>query len=405
LLWRAGAIAARQSISLTYPQGIICVHPEKPLNAPAARVDIPAWLERFPRAGSIYQKYEKFLPVAVFAIGFLWDSITMTRVDSLIDNIILLFYLASLGVMIYQTVKRQCGMATSRWMQRLQPHFLWAMQFCYGGMFSSFVVFYFKSVSWTGTQFFFLILVALLIGNEFLHHRLGNPVLLAILYSFCLISYLAFFLPVILARIGPEVFLLAGCLSLVISFLVFAAAYWPERDLWAHRMKPITTWIAAIFVAGQLLYFANLIPPVPLSLKSAGIYHSVTRTSAGYQVQNYPTPLYRFWKRWDDPFYYSPGQAAFCYTAIFAPPGIEVPIIHVWSRQTASGWTRTDRIRFDIAGGREMGYRGFTRKGNLPPGNYRVDVETERGQILGRVEFAVIVRKVSPVFLETRIIR
>jgi hypothetical protein len=381
------------------------VHPEEYLNTPAVSGNIPAWLERFPKAGRLYQKYEKFLPVAVFVIGFLWDSITMTRVDSLIDNVILLFYLAALGVMVYQTVKRQCGMATSRWMRRAQPHFLWAMQFCYGGMFSSFVVFYFKSVSWTGTQFFFLILVALLIGNEFLHHRLENPVLLAIFYSFCLISYFAFFLPVILTRIGPEVFVLAGCLSLITSFLVFAAAYWPERDQWVRRMKPIAAWILAVFLAGQLLYFANLIPPVPLSLKSAGIYHSVARVSAGYQVQYYPTPLYRFWKRWDDPFYYSPGQAAFCYTAIFAPPGIRVPIIHIWSRKTASGWKTTDRIRFNIAGGREMGFRGFTQKGNLSPGNYRVDVETERGQILGRIEFEVVAREISPAFLETQIIR
>jgi hypothetical protein len=380
------------------------VHSEESLNTPVVPGGAPAWLGRFPKAAGLYQKCEKFLPVVVFVVGFLWDSITMTRVDSLIDNVVLLIYLTALAVMIYQTVKQQCGMATSRRMRRFQPYFLWAMQFCYGGMFSSFVVFYFKSVSWTGTQFFFLILVALLVGNEFLHHRLGNAVLLAVLYSFCLISYFAFFLPVILTRIGPEVFALAGCISLVLSLLVFAAAYWPERDHWLRRMRPITAWILAIFVASQLLYFANLIPPVPLSLKSAGIYHSVVRDSAGYQVQHYPTPLYRFWKRWDDPFYYSPGQAAFCYSAIFAPPGIRVPIIHVWSRRTAAGWKQTDRIRFNIAGGREMGYRGFTRKGNLSAGDYRVDVETERGQILGRVEFAVVAREISPAFLESRII-
>jgi hypothetical protein len=100
-----------------------------------------------------------------------------------------------------------------------------------------------------------------------------------------------------------------------------------------------------------------------------------------------------------------PRQTAFCYTAIFAPPGIRVPVIHVWSRKTATGWKATDHIRFNIAGGREMGYRGVTRKGHLSPGDYRVDVETERGQILGRIEFAVVAREISPAFLEAQIIR
>ncbi len=116
--------------------------------------------------------------------------------------------------MIIFTLRRQAGLLRNRWIMRVEPHFLWAMQFLLGGLLSSYVVFYFKSVSWTQTQFFFILLVALLIGNEFLHHRLGNPLLLATLFFFCAFSYFAFFLPVVLARVGTGMFLVSGSAEL-----------------------------------------------------------------------------------------------------------------------------------------------------------------------------------------------
>jgi len=72
------------------------------------------------------------------------------------------------------------------------------------------VILYFMSVFWTRTLLFFVILVTLLLGNEFLHQRLENPKLLATLYSFCLFSNLAFLLPTIFANVSTGIFLLAS---------------------------------------------------------------------------------------------------------------------------------------------------------------------------------------------------
>ena len=163
----------------------------------------------------------------------------MTRVDNLLDNIILLFYLAIIAAMIILTLRRQCGQDPPGWIQKLESRFLWAMQFCFGGLFSSYVIFYFKSASFTRTQFFFLILVLLWIGNEFLEQRLKNQVLLAVLYCFCLFSFLAFFLPVILARVNAWIFFLAGCFSLVISLGIFSIGLLPEPGEWRKRMTPV----------------------------------------------------------------------------------------------------------------------------------------------------------------------
>jgi hypothetical protein len=358
-----------------------------PHQSPAAQTKLGTLKSRF---GEFYRRHEKYSGLFIFGAGFAWDSLTMTRVDNIIDNIILLFYLAIIAAMIVVTLRLHCGKPPTGWIQKLEPRFLWAMQFCFGGLFSSYVIFYFKSSSFTRTQFFFLILVLLWIGNEFLEERLKNQALLAVLYCFCLFSFFAFFLPVVLARVNARIFLLAGFLSLCISIAIFSVGYLPDRVEWRRRMAPVTAWILMIVMTVNVLYFANLIPPVPLALTRAGIYHYVRRTSEGYVAKYVPPSLARFWRKWDNPFYFTPGESVYCYTAVFAPGKVRIPVCHVWSRKTGRGWTQTDRIDFEITGGRDGGFRGYTAKGGITPGEWRVEVETETGQTLGRIDFTVV---------------
>jgi hypothetical protein len=48
-----------------------------------------------------------------------------------------------------------------------------------------------------------------------------------------------------------------------------------------------------------------------------------------------------------------------------------------------------DRIPIKISGGREGGYRAYSFKQGLGPGDWRVDVEAEDGRIIGRVAVTV----------------
>lgn len=366
----------------------------------------PAWLQRFPALHRLYSRYERYVGVIVFAVGFIWDSLTMVRIDNRIDIAILLFYLTALASMIFFTLRRQSGCDLPGWVSRLEPYFLWAMQFALGGLFSAFVIFYFKSASWTRTQFFFVILLCLLVGNEFLKHRLNNPKLLATLYSFCLLSFLAFFLPIVFTSVNPLLFVLAGALSLTISSAVFAIGIPRDQEDWHLRLRPILACVFGVCLGLNLLYFSNLIPPVPLALKTAGIYHHVARAPAGYDVQYVQPSFYRFWRQYDNPFYYSPGEPVFCFTAIFAPRNIQVRVHHVWSHYAESvGWRITDRMEYEVLGGREGGFRWFSRKTAVVPGEWRVEVVTDRGQILGRIDFTVINSPVPHPPLETRVIQ
>ncbi len=365
----------------------------------------PAWLQRFPGLERLYSRYERYIGIIVFAVGFVWDSLTMVRVDNKIDIAILVFYLTALAFMIFFTLRKQTGCGLPGWVSTLEPYFLWAMQFAFGGLFSAFVIFYFKSASWTRTQFFFIFLVCLLVGNEFLKHRLNNPKLLATLYSFCLLSFLAFFLPIIFTSVNPSLFGLAGGLSLLISTAVFAAAFPKWKGDWHLKMRPVLACIFSVCLGLNLLYFANLIPPVPLALKTAGIYHMVSKTSAGYEVQYVRPRFYRFWRQYDDPFFLSPGDPIFCFTAIFAPPKIKVRVRHVWSYYAESvGWRVTDRMEYEVTGGREGGFRWYSRKSAAFPGKWRVEVVTDRGQILGRIDFTIVRSPEPRPPLEARVI-
>ena len=59
---------------------------------------------------------------------------------------------------------------------------------------------------------------------------------------------------------------------------------------------------------------------------------------------------------------------------------------------------------FEISGGREGGFRWYSKKFTITAGKWRVKVETGRGQILGRIEFAVVNSPDSHPTLEIRII-
>ena len=110
------------------------------------------------RAEIVWQwtlKHERALSLAAFACGFIWDNLTLTSVELWLDNLILLGYLVIAGTSILflntfsplLNVDRGETLAHSR-LLRLQQYLLAAapllLQFAFGGLFSSFFIFYFQ---------------------------------------------------------------------------------------------------------------------------------------------------------------------------------------------------------------------------------------------------------------------
>lgn len=89
---------------------------------------------------------------------------------------------------------------------------------------------------------------------------------------------------------------------------------------------------------------------------------------------------------------------------MFAPVALETTNYHYWYYRPYAGQPFADahRIPPKISGGREGGYRAYTFKEGIDPGDWRVDVEAEDGRVIGRVAVKVLNKTtVGPLSLTT----
>jgi hypothetical protein len=343
-----------------------------------------------------------FMPAVFFLSGVTYDTVTLTRIDRLQDNLILLVYLSLLGALIVLTGRLGVGLDETaelehpsrlvRLLVRARPYYPMAVQFLLGGLFSAYAVFYSKSATLTRTGVFLGVLVLLLVGNEFLRDRLSNLRLLVALYALACFSFFTFFLPVMIGTMGTWVFLLGAILSAVVTLRVVHLIY--QRNPERSRNEALMVGGPALALIGLLIgfYFLNWIPPVPLSMKFGGMYREVQKLNDHF-VLSYDREWYQLWKRSQNPF--PAHEPIYCFTAVFAPVALDTTVYHHWYFRANSGkpFAHADRIPIKIAGGREGGYRAYTFKQRLDPGDWRVDVETEDGRVIGRVSVLVEERR------------
>lgn len=340
---------------------------------------------------SFYKRYERIIPVISFFAGFTWDSITLTRIDQIFDNLIILLYLVLLGGTIILVVFIENGLIKKHILLKYSEWYPAIIQFFFGGLFSTYVVFYFQSASFTKTSLFLIVLVCLLIANEFLQNRLTNLYLILSLYFLAVFSFFIFFLPVVFQSMNTFVYLVSGIISLIfIGVFIFL---FRKKDIFKSRQKFkfITTMIFSLYLVLNIFYFMNWIPPVPLSMKDAGIYHQVIRTNDIYILKQEKPKWYQFFKTDDSDFNYIEGDTVYCFTAIFAPTDLSKKILHHWQyySEEKAEWVTTDRRGYELYGGREGGYRGFTYKKNVKPGEWRINIITDDELMLGRINFDI----------------
>jgi hypothetical protein len=283
-----------------------------------------------------------FLPVVFFFAGVTYDTVTLTRIDRLTDNLILLLYLSLLGLLIILTgradlakagLSEAAGAATqppvsAALFERARPYYPHAIQFLLGGLFSAYAIFYSQSASLTGTAVFFALLVAFLVANELFKERLSNLRLLVGLYAMVCFSFFTFFLPVLTGFMHTLIFLIGAVLSLAVTLRVVELIYAGVPN--CSRRDVVLTGAPAVALVAVLVgfYFLHWIPPVPLSMKFAGIYHTIEKIDGRYRLGFEEGAWYQFWKRSDDPFH-GAGPAS-CFTAVFAPVALQTTIIHHW---------------------------------------------------------------------------
>ncbi len=269
-------------------------------------------------------------------------------------------------------------------------------QFTFGALLSASLVFYWFSGSLSVSWPFLLILAALIASNEVFRSHFLKPTTQIALLFFSLFSYLTIAIPHLLNSISAWVFVLSGVLSLLLMG-AYVQALSAKVAIIKTRQPIVTKTLLGIFLTMNAFYFLNIIPPIPLALRDAGVYHSVQRTPNGYTLTQEP-----------EGFIDSllPGQSIhieknkplYIFTSIFAPADLNTKIIHEWEYfdQTEDRWKIKSTLSFPIVGGREGGYRGFSKKSSLQEGRWRVNIQTPRGQTLGRLSFTISFTDTKP---------
>jgi hypothetical protein len=352
-----------------------------------------------------------FMAPVFFLSGVTYDTLTLTRIDRLQDNLLLLIYLLLLGVLIVLTGRlgiepspdreQLASLSTfGRWVLRARPYYPMAVQFLLGGLFSAYAIFYSRSATLTSSAIFFALLILLLVGNEFLRDRLSSLRLLISLYALVCFAFFTFFLPVMTGLMNAVVFLVGAGLTAVVTFRVVHLIYRNNPDRSKREAVGVTAPAFGLIALLVGFYFMNWIPPVPLSMKFGGIYREVQRQGDQFLL-TYDRKWYEVWKRSENPF--PADEPIYCFTAVFAPVTLNTTVYHHWYFRSNSSkpFTHADKIPIKISGGRDGGYRAYTFKQRLDPGDWRVDVETEDGRVVGRVSVRVEQQNDHPTALKT----
>lgn len=354
--------------------------------------------------GRITARYTRFArhlsSISLFG-GFAFDAVTLKRVDTFWENFWVLVHLLLVAGCILLLNRAESPSADPQPTAKPDSWLTSALQFLFGGLLSTFLVFYFRSGSLRVSWPFFLLLAIAFIANERLKRQYARLGFQLSFFFLSLFSFAIFIVPVLVHAIGRLVFLLSGVVSLGLLWLFLRALQFVAGEIFAAGRKALTVSIATIFLGINTLYFLNLIPPLPLSLQDAGVYHAIARTSDGnYLVEAEDQGWLRFF-RLAPVFHLIPGGPIYVYSAVFSPTSLNTDIIHEWQTYERGDWVTADHIALRVRGGRGGGYRTYSVKSGLRPGAWRVAVETPTGAILGRVRFNVLPPAAAPPRLKT----
>lgn len=346
------------------------------------------------KINSVYKNYEYHISSIALVGGFIFDVLTLRRADAFFENFWVIFHLlvVAIAILLINRKSRKDNEESDLdfWLLNL-------MQFSFGGLLSAFLILYFRSASLMVSWPFLLMLALAFIANERLKRHYQRLTYQVSFFFSALLLFSIFFVPVIIGVIGPGVFVLSGVISLLVLRIFLAVLSVVSGDKFVLSINYLRGIVLGIFALINILYFTNIIPPIPLSLREGGVYHSVDKEITGEYV------LRAERKSWLEYFYPTtkvnilPGQNLFIYTAIFSPAKFNTKIVHEWQYfdNEKNNWVSVSRVLLPITGGRDSGYRTYSIS-SVVPGKWRVGVLTERGQVLGRISFEVLYVGVQP---------
>jgi len=347
------------------------------------------------------EKNRKYvMPIAVI-VGFIGDILTLRRIDRLFDNIVLTTHLIIVGAMVAFLFSKGSRIGRVFKVEKFEGIYTTLMLFSFGALFSGFTIFYTRSGSLLSAWPFILLLALLMFGTEFFKSYFKRIIAQFVLYYFVIFSYLIVLIPLFVKDLGTQWFVVSGVLSLIVIFFYAQFLAKLNRERYLMYRKNMKFYVLGVFAIINFLYFTNIIPPVPLSLKYIAVYHSVEEIEGKYLV-SYEKPALISLRKRSHVFHWDGNSSVYVFSSVYSPIGFKTEIHHVWKYfdTDKNRWYTENDIPIKIVGGRIEGYRGYSYKTNLHPGSWRVVVENVRGQALGYINFKIKEGDPSPIIFE-----
>ncbi len=347
---------------------------------------------RFKRFHHFVERFERFLMPVALLFGVAFDFITFRalRIESAI--VLLIVHLAAaLTLMVYMHVSDEFLLDRKiRILSYIRLIAPFVLQISLGALLGASFIFYWfggaLSVSWP----LLIIIAALMVFNETLRHAFQDPRVQWGVYTFILISMGMLMLPFWTGRMGTDIYVLSNFVTFTIIGLVLIVLC---RTVGRVRQQIASIVASVVLVAAVMavLYFGNIIPPLPLSLREAGVYHQLHRVGQDYTVLS---ERESFVQRLvpGQRVHAASGQRLYAFSSVFAPTDLRTRIVHEWQKydERKHVWVTQSRSLFAVTGGRQSGYRGYSYTTRTTPGRWRVNIQTERGSTLGRLYVRVL---------------
>ncbi|WP_338038998.1 hypothetical protein [Maribacter litopenaei] len=152
------------------------------------------------------QRHGKYAPILFFIGGFAFDVLTLGRIDRTYDLVMLCLHMTNLSITLYLYNLADDGKWKNTFLERFEEYFPLAIQFFFGALSSAYVIYFSRSVSLSKTVSFFVILIILLVANEFLKQRISNKYLQFSVYFFISFTFFTFMIPVLISQMSPTIF-------------------------------------------------------------------------------------------------------------------------------------------------------------------------------------------------------
>ncbi len=346
---------------------------------------------------------ERKLGAVVFVSGFLTDIVTFGLFPLTATSYFYIAYLSVTLLALFVThLLYSRAWSPTTVFRTARVVFPLIFQFCMGSLLSGTLIFYTRSgsvfVSWP----FLLVFLLVFVGNEYFRMYKDRLVFQTLLFYLTFYAYLLFAYPFYTHVLTSWSFYIstaiaAGGMSAILAGLFFIGK---SRFLQSFEYIIATCVGATLIMVGS--YTTGILPPLPLSLRDAGIYHGLVKSGGDYILYGEPSPWYT--NLLGETVHVAQGETLYAYSSVFAPAAFSATLSHLWEYYDSEQkkWVTVSKVSFPISGGRDGGYRGYSQTTSITPGKWRVSVLSGSGQVIGRLSFTVVQAATSTALIEER---